>query len=371
MPREQHRWDIQLGLRWWLGGRPAEELPDDLIRLLDGIARGGNLRFAAQESKLSYRHAWGLVKHWEQRLGAPLVALEQGRGADLTQAGELLREVWHKTHERTSVALTEAAAQVARALDMLCVEPQNEKLVIAASHGFGLSALVAQLRRAKVEPDVHFVGSEEALKRYAAGECQVAGFHLPIGKHGRTLWARFQRYLDPRRDVTLLVETRELGFMARPGTPRVDIQEVAQRKLRFQNRQTGSGSRLVFDLLLADAELKPSAIDGYHNEEYTHVAVAAVIASGGADVGFGVRSAAQKFQLEFWPEVAEKYLVVVPREPLRRKPLSLVPRLLASQAYKHLLNETPGSDSRGSGKQLDMKHVATLIRGPLKARQRT
>lgn len=363
--------DIQLGLRWWVGSKPAEELPPDLIRLLDGVARGGNLRFAAQETKLSYRHAWGLLKHWEQRLGTPLVALEQGRGSDLTRAGELVREVWHKTSERTSVALADAAAQAARVFGALSSEPQNQKIVIAASHGFGISALVAQLRNAKVEPDVHFVGSEEALKRYAAGECQVAGFHLPIGKHGRNLWSRFQRYLDARRDVTLLVETRELGFMARAGTPRIDIRGIAARKLRFQNRQTGSGSRLVFDLLLAEADLKPGAIVGYHNEEYTHVAVAAVIASGGAEVGFGARAAAEKFQLDFWPEVTEKFLVVMPREELRRKPLSLVPRLLAGQAYKHLLNETPGSDSRGSGKQLDLKHVPSLIRGPLKAGRRT
>jgi len=362
--------DIRLSLRWWLGDKPAEELPGELIRLLDGIARGGNLRFAATETKLSYRHAWGLVKHWEQRLGISLVALEQGRGADLTSAGELVREIWHKTQERTAVALTDAAAQAARVFATLSSEPQSEKIVIAASHGFGMSALVEQLRHTKIDPDVHFVGSEEALKRYAAGECQVAGFHLPIGKHGRSLWARFQRYLEARRDLTLLVETRELGFMARSGTPRVDIRALAARKLRFQNRQTGSGSRLVFDLLLAEAGLKPTAITGYHNEEYTHVAVAAVIASDGAEVGFGARAAAEKFQLDFWPEVTEKYLVVVPREQMRRKPLSLVPRLLASQAFKHLLNQTPGSDSRGSGKQLDLKHVAGFIRGPLKARRR-
>jgi molybdate transport repressor ModE-like protein len=363
--------EIQLGLRWWVGNKPAEELPVELIRLLDGIARGGNLRFAAQETKLSYRHAWGLVKHWEQRLGIPLVALEQGRGSDLTRAGELMREVWHKTNERTSVALADAAAHASRTLAMLSSEPQREKLTIAASHGFGVSALTTLLRKAKIEPELHFVGSEEALKRYAAGECQVAGFHLPIGKHGRNLWARFQRYLDARRDVTLLVETRELGFMARPSTPRIDIAELAARKLRFQNRQTGSGSRLVFDLLLGEADLKPSAIVGYHNEEYTHVAVAAVIASGEADVGFGARAAAEKFNLGFWPEVTEKYLVVMSREGMRRKPLSLIPRLLASQSYKHQLNETPGSDGRGSGKQLDLKHVPSLIRGPLKSARKS
>jgi molybdate transport repressor ModE-like protein len=358
--------EIHLDLRWRLGKKPAEELPEALIRVLDGIGRGGNLRYAAREAKLSYRHAWGLVKHWESRLGCRLVVLEQGRGADLTRGGEIVRETWHRITERTAVALGEAAEQAARALESLGAPLSLETVTIAASHGFGVSALVALLRKAKIEPDLHFVGSEEALKRYAAGECQAAGFHLPVGQHGRHLWARFQRYLDPRNDIALLVETRELGFMAAASTPRVDIAELAARKLRFQNRQTGSGSRLIFDLMLHDAEIAPAQIVGYHNEEYTHVAVAAVIACGGADVGFGVRAAAEKFNLEFWPEVTEKYLLVMAREGLRRKPLAVLARLLASSSYKHQLKETPGSDGRGSGKQIDLKHIPALIRPPRK-----
>ncbi|MGH8595914.1 MAG: substrate-binding domain-containing protein [Gammaproteobacteria bacterium] len=359
--------EIRLQLRWSLGDKSAEELPHELIQLLDGIARAGNLRAAARDAKLSYRHAWGLLKHWEGRFGIPLVALEQGRGSDLTRAGELVREVWHKTVERTAFNLNDAAIQAGRQFSSLTPEMLPEQLAIAASHSFGVTVLVDLLRQAKLAPKVRFVGSEESLKGYADGECQVAGFHLPQGDHGRRLWSRFQPYLDARRDITVLVETRELGFMARLGTPRVDIARLASKKLRFQNRQAGAGSRLVFDLLLEEADLKPAAIIGYHNEEYTHVAVAAVIAGGEADAGFGARAAAEKFGLAFWPEVTEKYLLVMSREALRRKPLALIPRLLASQRYKHELGEIAGSNARGSGKQLDLKHVQSLIRLPRRA----
>ena len=354
--------EIQLALRWQLGSNPAEELPADLVRLLDGVERGGNLQFAARAAKVSYRHAWGLVKHWEQRFGCGLVTLERGRGSNLTPAGELLRAVWHKTHDRTTVMLAEAAAQAARQLEALTHEPGVESLVLAASHGFGLTTLVTLLRASKVTPELQIVGSEEALKRYAAGQAQVAGFHLPQGSHGKTLWARFQRYLDARRDVLLLVETRELGFMAKRGTPRVAVKDIATKQLRFLNRQAGSGSRLVFDLLLADAGIKPAQIAGYHNEEYTHNAVAAVIAGGAADVGFGARAAAEQFGLAFWPEVSEKYLLAVAREALSRKPQSVLQRLLTGQAYKRLLADVPGSDSRASGKEIELKQVAALIR---------
>jgi putative molybdopterin biosynthesis protein len=354
--------DVQLTLRWRLGTKPSEELPAELIALLDGVARGGNLRFAAREANLSYRHAWGLIKHWERVFAHSLVALERGRGSELTASGELLRQVWHKTGERTAAALAEAAAHAMRMLEAVTGEQDGTALKIAASHSFGVTTLVALLRDAGVDVEVQFLGSEESLKRYAAGECAVAGFHLPEGELGRQLWARFQRYLDARRDVLLLVENRQLGFMARRGSSRLSVKDIATKKLRFLNRQPGSGSRLVFDLLLDAAKIKSAAIDGYHSEEYTHLAVAAVIAGGAADVGFGAQAAAETFGLDFWPEVFEKYFLVVPREAMHRKPISAVQRLLNSQAYKRQLNKVPGSDGRSSGKRLEPKQVPTLIR---------
>ena len=48
-------------------------------------------------------------------------------------------------------------------------------------------------------------------------------------------------------------------------------------------------------------------INGFNSAEFTHSAVAAYIASGMADVGIGVRTAAQRFNLEFIPLVRERY----------------------------------------------------------------
>lgn len=355
---------VQCRLSWWVGHKTLEELPPTLIQLLEGIARGGNLRVSAQESKLSYRHAWGVLKAWERRLETPLVALARGRGATLTRAGERLCEAWQKSQRQSAGCLAEAAAQATRALQSLVSEGQQQKLLITASHGFGMSALVAQLRRVSIEPEIQFVGSEEALKRYAAGECQVAGFHLPLGKHGRSLWSKFQQYLDARRDVLALVETRELGFMARPGTPRFDIEVLVRRQLRFQNRQPGSGSRLIFDLLLTEAGFHADDIVGYHNAEYTHIAVAAVVAGGGADAGFGARAAAEKFGLQFWPEVTERYLIAFPRAQLQQGPAASLTKLLSGSLYRKALHESPGSNPRGAGKLLELKEVAALIRAP-------
>ena len=354
--------NIELHLAWTLVGKHREPLNPELLQLLDGIATGGNLRYAAKAARLSYRHAWGVLKYWEQYFGHTLVALVRGRGAVLTSSGEALRETWHKTNERMHAALEDAAAFAKRGLEALTRQQEEGALTIVASHGLGVTTLAALLRAEEVEVDLQLLGSEQSLERYAAGACRVAGFHLPEGTLGARLWRRFQPRFDAKRDVLLQVETRELGFMTKQGVTVNGVRDIAKQRLRFVNRQPGAGSRLVFDLLLADAGLKATAITGYHNEEYTHLAVAAIVAAGEADAAFGTRAAAERFGLHFHRELGEKYFLVLSREDIHRKPYALVQRLLGSQAYKRALADVPGCDTRASGRLVELKQIATIAK---------
>lgn len=79
---------IELGVRWQARVDGARiEIDESLFALLRAIAGGGNLKVAAKELGVSYRHAWGLVRTWEQRLGSPLLVSRRGRGTHLTKFG--------------------------------------------------------------------------------------------------------------------------------------------------------------------------------------------------------------------------------------------------------------------------------------------
>jgi molybdate-binding protein len=64
--------------------------------------------------------------------------------------------------------------------------------------------------------------------------------------------------------------------------------------------------------LLAANGLKPENITGYHHEEFTHEAVAATIAAGQADAGFGIEAAAARYDLGFVPLISERYGFAMP-----------------------------------------------------------
>ena len=83
--------------------------------------------------------------------------------------------------------------------------------------------------------------------------------------------------------------------------------------MRFINRQRGAGTRLLLDYLLKEEGIDPAAVQGYDREEYTHMAVAANVKSGTAEVGLGILAAARALGLDFIPLTPERYDLVVPQ----------------------------------------------------------
>ena len=83
---------ISFGLSWFYGDKDQKAIEEALLRLLEAIKDKGSLKRACEETHLSYRHAWGLLKKWESEFDSPLVTLQRGRnhGANLTPLGAKL-----------------------------------------------------------------------------------------------------------------------------------------------------------------------------------------------------------------------------------------------------------------------------------------
>ncbi len=294
-------------IAWRVPARGHAPLDPRVPRLLAAIRTHATLRAAAAEIGLSYRAAWSLVGETGRLLGAPVAELHRGRGTRLTPAGEQLVAADARAAQR----LREAGLEVdlaARAAGVTRSPP-----AIAASHDLLLAAFCD--RWAKPEGlvgELAIKGSLESLGAFARGEAQVAGFHLPMLADA-TAAGTLRRVLDPRRDTLLRFAEREQGLIVPRGNPRGlrSLADVAARRARFVNRQRGSGTRLLVDQLLGQANLDPAAIRGYGTEEFTHLAVAATVAAGRADAGFGLRAAAARFRLGFVPLRRETYWLAV------------------------------------------------------------
>lgn len=293
-------------LAWRPAETGAEALDSRLIPLLAGIEKHATLRAAARHTGLSYRAAWGLIGETSRLLGVPLVELHPGRGARLTDAGEQLLAA----NERVLQQLSEGGF----ALELAVPKPRAPRrsrveLALVASHDLLLASFCDQWAKpAGVIGELTFRGSIESLKALERGEADIAGFHAVVsGQDG--VAAGFRRLLDPRRDTLIRFAEREQGLIVQPGNPKhlQSLADVAAQQVRFVNRQRGSGTRLLFDQLLKQAGIAPASIRGYDTEEYTHLAVAATIAAGQAQAGFGLKAAASRLGLDFVPLRHEMY----------------------------------------------------------------
>lgn len=305
---------LSFDLAWRITINGEEHVVERLLfTLLDGIRRGGHLNFAAKNASVSYRHAWGLVRTWEARLGNRLVTLQRGRGASLTRAGQTLLETHHGIAEQTQRRLKEAeawsAARLATAFDT-----REASCTIVSSHSEAVRCLREVLVQEDIKVALDIVGSEGALRRYRRGEADAAGFHLPLGVLGGMLGPPLLGLLDAARDEIYFMEKRTLGLMSRPGVGCCDLQALVDRQYVFVNRQPGSGTRLAFDGLIGIAGIAPGDVRGYASEEHTHTAVAALVACDGADVGFGTSAAAAALKLHFEPLVDEHVYLAVRRD---------------------------------------------------------
>jgi molybdate-binding protein len=97
------------------------------------------------------------------------------------------------------------------------------------------------------------------------------------------------------------VMKRIQGLIVQKGNPLnlTSISDLTNPKVRFINRQRGSGTRLLLDSLLTEKGLNPEKIKGYNNEEFTHSAVASTILANKANVGISVKNIALENKLGF------------------------------------------------------------------------
>lgn len=114
--------------------------------------------------------------------------------------------------------------------------------------------------------------------------------------------------------------------------------------MQFVNRQRGAGTRVLLDYHLNLMTISPDSIAGYYQEEYTHLGVAAAVASGRADCGLGVAAAAQALDLDFIPLFQERYDLVIPKLFADDDLLAPLFDLLADSRFQEAVSQLKGYD---------------------------
>lgn len=314
-----------------------------MLDLLNEIRVTGKISRAAERAGMSYRHAWNLVEKWSVFFGVPLVERRRGSGTSLTPFGEKLVWAGQRLSARLGPQLQNLSQELETEINQLL--PRRPSVIrVHASHGFAVSKLRELLvQETDLSVDLRYVSNQNSLVSLAHDGCDLAGLHLPQGELREQAIAGMKGLLPGTHRVVGLV-TREMGLMVKSGNPLglVSLSQLLDPSVRFVNRDPDSGTRLLFDLLLKQQRIDGNAINGYEHVEFTHAAVAAYVASGMADVTFGVEAAARQFDLGFVRLITEDYFFVCRKQLLETEAMKRLLAIMQGQEFHEAISRLPG-----------------------------
>ena len=225
-------------------------------------------------------------------------------------------------------------------------------LLAIGSHDNTLDLLDSMLRKAHPQyrlTSAH-VGSLGGLMALKHGQCHLAGSHLLDPASGVYNRKAIEDNLDEPMVLLRLVD-REQGILTAPGNPLEikTIEDLARPGVRFINRQRGSGTRVLLDYRLSCLDIAPARINGYRDEEYTHMNVAAAVLSGRVDAGLAVRAAANALGLPFMPIGVEEYDLVIPRRFFDTDAVQALLDVIRGEAFRRTVEGMGGYGTKKTG----------------------
>jgi putative molybdopterin biosynthesis protein len=330
-----------------------------LMTLLQSIEKQGSISASARELGLSYRHVWGALKRWEQALGNELIVWEKGQAARLTEFGHKLMWAERQTQARLAPQIQALRADLERTF-AVAFDPDAHVLTLYASHDDAVARLQEHTASQGLHLDVRFCGSVDAIRALNEGRCSVAGFHTLETPSANSLPARtYKPLLQLGKHKLIGFAQRQVGLMAAPGNPLKlqSLRDVAAKSARFVNRELGTGTRVLLDQLIEESQLSAESLRGYEDVEPSHAAVAARIASGRADAGLGIQSAAVRQGLSFVPLHVENYWLVCLQSALETPALQSLRAQLQSPSWSAALSAIPGYQAHTPGQVKSLKRV--------------
>ena len=284
------------------------------------------------------------------RVGDRVVANPLGRGAGvittMVRADGVLR-----------IPPLSEGVNAGEAVQVELLRPASEiehTIVMSGSHDVALGILEDCLKRRAPHLKISMtnVGSLGGLVALKRGEAHLVGTHLLDPKSGTYNLVDVARLLGARPDVQVVaLAVREQGLIVARGNPRKirGLRDLTRADVRYVNRQPGAGTRVLLDYLLGKQRIAPRRIRGYEREEYTHMAVAVAVASGLADCGLGIRSAAGALGLDFVAVEREQYDLVLRGDFSRTSAAAALLDTIRSAEFRQAVEALGGYDLAAAG----------------------
>ncbi|MGL1891494.1 MAG: molybdopterin biosynthesis protein [Spirochaetaceae bacterium] len=215
----------------------------------------------------------------------------------------------------------------------------------------GSHDIVMDILRDKMPLASSHVGSIGGIMALRQKECHIAPIHLLDSESGEYNISYVKKYFKEKKMVLIKGVKRSQGFIVQPGNPKniKTFSDLIKHNIRYVNRQRGAGTRLLLDFHLKSKNIDSEKIIGYERMMPTHMAVAIAVQSGTADVGLGIKAAAESMGLGFVEITYEDYDFLLEECVLTSPLITKLIDILKSNYFKDTLKSIGGYDTTNSG----------------------
>ncbi|MBU1344121.1 MAG: helix-turn-helix domain-containing protein [Proteobacteria bacterium] len=231
---------------------------------------------------------------------------------------------------------------------------ENTALLMGCDPAFSILGHYVQKNHTNADLLCRFASSGKALSLLATGQAHIAGIHM----HSKGSIDGNQEFIHNSlknfKGLLVAFSTFEEGLMVALGNP-LNIREpsdLAQKEIRFVNREKGAALRDLLDDCLCKSNIPFAAVNGYNDIVTNHSHGAQRILHGICDAALGLHAVATAFNLGFVPISQVRCDLVIPQDLLSHTGVKIALDTLQKKTFRNELNCLPGYDAACTGKTI-------------------
>ena len=233
-------------------------------------------------------------------------------------------------------------------------ETLKQRIHIIGSHDLSLDILRDMIKTHHTAFDLisTHTGSLSGITALSKGIAHICTTHILDENEKIYNAPAIKKYLADKPCVLIHIAKRFQGLIVRKDNKKniKGISDLSRPEVKFINRQSGSGTRILLDMLLSENDIEKHHINGYDREESTHTAVGIQVRESIADTGIAIYSIARVFSLDFIPLAEEDYDLLVTKEFTEDRRFKLLMDMVNSNEFRQRLEKLGGYNTKETGR---------------------
>ncbi|MHA2363756.1 MAG: molybdopterin biosynthesis protein [Candidatus Hodarchaeales archaeon] len=228
-------------------------------------------------------------------------------------------------------------------------------IIFIGSHDFVIDRLFRELcqKYPNINVKLIFTGSSGGLSAIGRSECDIAGCHL-LDSETIQYNLPFIKKAHLSDKVKLIKGYNRIqGFYVPKENPKSikGIEDLLRPDIVMMNRNEGSGTRILFDILLGkfcnkkglDLDDVQKQIKGYWSVASSHSATAGAVFKGTVDVSVGIEPYARTFEIDFIPLAEEEYDLLINKSSTEKLAIKELLDIFNSKEFRlKIQKDVPG-----------------------------